>query len=157
LEKGLSEALQINIDELSHHQILDSEQIPFKCNICHVYGHFAKNCQNSRATFFKAKVKRRTQVQNGLKILNIRGYLSQRRGQLPPTPQTPQEKLQNCIWHGRQLHTPPPHPNISHLVCSLPPRTALPPLDKNCVEMEMVAPREGENDSGRVGHGQGEF
>jgi hypothetical protein len=44
LEKGLPEALQINLDQWSHHQVLDYEQIPFKCMVCHAHGHFAKNC-----------------------------------------------------------------------------------------------------------------
>jgi len=44
LEKGLPEALQINLNGWSHQQALDYEQIPFKCMACHAYGHFAKNC-----------------------------------------------------------------------------------------------------------------
>jgi len=44
LEKGLPEALKLTLGEWSHIQELDYEQIPFKCNFCHVYGHFAKSC-----------------------------------------------------------------------------------------------------------------
>jgi len=44
LEKGLPEAIKLTIGNWSHIQELDYEQIPFKCNSCHVYGHFAKNC-----------------------------------------------------------------------------------------------------------------
>ena len=29
----------------SHLQIVDYEQIPFKCKVCHEYRHFAKSCQ----------------------------------------------------------------------------------------------------------------
>ena len=42
LEKGLPKALQINLDGWSHLQTLDYEQLSFKCNHCHIYGHFAK-------------------------------------------------------------------------------------------------------------------
>ena len=44
LEKGLLEALKLTLGEWSHIQDLDYEQIPFKCNFCHVYGHFGKSC-----------------------------------------------------------------------------------------------------------------
>ena len=44
LEKGLPEAPKLTLGEWSHIQELDYEQIPFKCNYCHVYGHFAKRC-----------------------------------------------------------------------------------------------------------------
>ena len=44
LEKGLSKALKLTLRDWSHIQELDYEQIPFKCNFCHVYGHFAKSC-----------------------------------------------------------------------------------------------------------------
>lgn len=42
--KGLSEAIQLNLDGWSHLQALDYEQVPFKCNFCHEYGHFIKSC-----------------------------------------------------------------------------------------------------------------
>lgn len=41
LGKGLPEAIKIKVDEWSHIQQLDYEQIPFKCKVCHEYGHFA--------------------------------------------------------------------------------------------------------------------
>ena len=43
LEKGLSEALKLTLGDWSHIQELDYEQIPFKCNFFHVYGHFTKS------------------------------------------------------------------------------------------------------------------
>ena len=44
LEKGLPVALKLTLGDWSHIQELDYDQIPFKCNFCHVYGHFAKSC-----------------------------------------------------------------------------------------------------------------
>jgi hypothetical protein len=44
LGKGLPEAIKIKVDEWSHIQQLDYEQIPFKCKVCHEYGHFANRC-----------------------------------------------------------------------------------------------------------------
>jgi hypothetical protein len=44
LEKGLLEAIKITLDNWSYVQKVDYEQIPFKCKVCHEYGHFAKNC-----------------------------------------------------------------------------------------------------------------
>ena len=44
LKKGLPEALKLTLGEWSHIQELDYEQIPFKCNFCHVYVHFTKSC-----------------------------------------------------------------------------------------------------------------
>ena len=40
--KGLLEAIKLNLEGWSHCQALDYEQVPFKCNIYHEYGHFAK-------------------------------------------------------------------------------------------------------------------
>jgi hypothetical protein len=40
LENGLLEALQIKIDEWSFCQVLNYNQIPFKCHIFHENGHF---------------------------------------------------------------------------------------------------------------------
>ena len=34
----------LSIDGWNHLQIVDYEQIPFKCKYCHEYGHFAKSC-----------------------------------------------------------------------------------------------------------------
>jgi hypothetical protein len=42
LEKGLPEAIQLNLDNWSYIQQVDYEQIPFKCKACHEYGHFSK-------------------------------------------------------------------------------------------------------------------
>ncbi len=41
LGKGLPEAIKIKVDQWRHIQQLDYEQIPFKCKVCHEYGHFA--------------------------------------------------------------------------------------------------------------------
>jgi hypothetical protein len=50
LEKGLPEAIQLNLDSWSYIQQVDYEQIPFKCKICHEYGHFAKSCPQAKDT-----------------------------------------------------------------------------------------------------------
>ena len=42
--RGLPEAIKLKVDDWSHIQQLDYEQIPFKCNVCHEYGHFANRC-----------------------------------------------------------------------------------------------------------------
>ena len=44
LEKGLPEAININMEGWSHLQAIDYDQIPFKCKMCHEYGHFSKFC-----------------------------------------------------------------------------------------------------------------
>ena len=44
LGKGLPEAIKLKVDEWSYIQQLDYEQIPFKCKVCHEYGHFANRC-----------------------------------------------------------------------------------------------------------------
>jgi hypothetical protein len=50
LEKGLPEAIQLNLDNWSYIQQVDYEQIPFKCKACHEYGHFAKNFPQVKET-----------------------------------------------------------------------------------------------------------
>jgi len=44
LGKGLLEAIKLKVDDWTHIQQLDYEQIPFKCKVCHEYGHFANHC-----------------------------------------------------------------------------------------------------------------
>jgi hypothetical protein len=46
--KGFPEAIQLNVDGWSHLQALDYEQVPFKCNSCHEYGHFTKICPKAK-------------------------------------------------------------------------------------------------------------
>ena len=53
LARGVPEAIKIKVDEWMHIQQLDYEQIPFKCKVCHEYGHFANRC-----TTRKMKVKK---------------------------------------------------------------------------------------------------
>eukprot|EP00253_Pinus_taeda_P017272 PITA_17272 len=44
LEEGLPEAIKIKVGSWTHVQKLDYEQLPFKCQKCQFYGHFARNC-----------------------------------------------------------------------------------------------------------------
>ena len=44
LGKGLPESITIKVDQWTHIQQLDYEQIPFKCKVCHEYGHFDNRC-----------------------------------------------------------------------------------------------------------------
>lgn len=44
LGKGLPEAINLKVDQWMHIQQLDYEQLPFKCKVCHEYGHFANRC-----------------------------------------------------------------------------------------------------------------
>lgn len=44
LGKGMPEAIKLKVDDWTHIQQLDYEQIPFKRKECHEYGHFANRC-----------------------------------------------------------------------------------------------------------------
>ena len=44
LGKGLPEAIKLKVEDWTHIQQLDYEQIPFKCKLCHEYGHFSNRC-----------------------------------------------------------------------------------------------------------------
>ena len=48
LGRGLPESIKIKVDEWTHIQRLDYEQIPFKCKLCHEYGHFANRCTRKK-------------------------------------------------------------------------------------------------------------
>ena len=65
LEIGLPEAIKLTIAEWSHIQELDYEQLPFKCRLCHCYGHFTRNCKKklSEEDLEKDKAGQWTQVQ----------------------------------------------------------------------------------------------
>ena len=44
LSKDLPEAISLNWDDEEWIQQIDYEQLPFRCRICHEYGHFGRNC-----------------------------------------------------------------------------------------------------------------
>jgi len=44
LGKGLPEAIKFKVYQWTHIQQLEYEQIPFKCKVCHEYGHFTNKC-----------------------------------------------------------------------------------------------------------------
>jgi hypothetical protein len=61
-------------------KILDYEHIPFKCNICHVYGHFSKICPKTQEEQPLSKKKSREEpefkmVSRSAGILSVRGHL----------------------------------------------------------------------------------
>jgi hypothetical protein len=89
LEKGLLEALQINIDGWSHQHILDYEHIPFKCHICHEYGHFAKSY--SKAQEEQPSSQQKTRMNSILKWSQESSKKSQRKGSSQP--RKPHESL----------------------------------------------------------------
>ena len=44
LEKGLPEAIKFCIDNWTHIQEVDYDEIPFKFKSCHEYRHFSHEC-----------------------------------------------------------------------------------------------------------------
>jgi hypothetical protein len=44
-EAGLSDAKELRLNNWAHVQKLDYDQLPFKCNGCHEYGHSPKTTQ----------------------------------------------------------------------------------------------------------------
>eukprot|EP00253_Pinus_taeda_P022174 PITA_22174 len=48
LGKGLPEAIKIKVDQWTHIQQVDYEKLPFKCKVCHEYGHFVNRCSKSK-------------------------------------------------------------------------------------------------------------
>jgi len=56
LGKGLPEAIRIKFDQWTHIQQLDYKKIPFKCKVCHEYGHFTNRCsQRNKLKVMKCK------------------------------------------------------------------------------------------------------
>jgi len=49
LGKGLPEAIKIKVDQWTYIQQLDYEQLPFKCKVCHEYGHFVNRCSKNKS------------------------------------------------------------------------------------------------------------
>jgi hypothetical protein len=45
LEAGLPDAKELRLNNWAHVQKLDYDQLPFKCNGCHEYGHSPKTAQ----------------------------------------------------------------------------------------------------------------
>ena len=56
LEADLLEAIKLTVGAWSHFQKLNYEQLPFKCRVCHEYGHFHRNhSKNQEAQLEKEK------------------------------------------------------------------------------------------------------
>lgn len=65
LEKGLSVEINLNLREWKHRQVMNYEQIPFKCKHYHDYSHFARDYDKARKdTSMDAPVAREEQWQN---------------------------------------------------------------------------------------------
>ena len=47
LSRELPEAISLNWEDEEWIQPLDYEQLPFRCRLCHEYGHFGRNCPNA--------------------------------------------------------------------------------------------------------------
>ena len=47
LGKGLLKAVKLKVDNWTHIQQLDYEKMPFKCKVCHGYGHFTNRCSKN--------------------------------------------------------------------------------------------------------------
>ena len=64
LEVGLPEAINLKVVDWCHVQELDYEQLPFKCKVCHEYGHFSRSCKKKvEEEAIKEKGDQWTQVQ----------------------------------------------------------------------------------------------
>lgn len=44
LEKSVPVVVNLCMDSWTHVQEVDYDHLPFKCKLCHEYGHFAKGC-----------------------------------------------------------------------------------------------------------------
>lgn len=107
LGKGLPEDIKVKVDEWSHIQQLDYEQIPFKCKVCHEYGNFANHCT---------------------KLSNVDNNSQEEQWEVVKKKKsTPGLKLPNET--GPSSHPPPSSHNPSNLTSSPPPSS--PPLPQS--------------------------
>lgn len=102
LGKGLPEAIKLKVDDWSHIQQLDYEQIPFKCKVCHEYGHFANRCT---------------------KLVDAES--GDQEGQCEPV-----KKKKSAPASRAPLESDPPVPSAPHPASSSPPISPLPPPDR---------------------------
>lgn len=120
LRKGLPEAIKIKVDQWTHMQQLDSEQIPFKCKVCHEYGYFANRClKKNKMKMLKNKKTHGIKL-NGKNPPTSNLYLlyHNHRNQSKPTPNHPpilslhpsQPRIHSDLWE-KTLHHPDPHLN----------------------------------------------
>lgn len=45
VEEGLLETIKLKVDDWTHIEVLDYDQLPFKCRHYHGYGNFARHCK----------------------------------------------------------------------------------------------------------------
>jgi len=86
LARGVPEAIKIKVDEWMHIQQLDYEQIPFKCKVCHEYGHFANRC-----TTRKMKVKKMKELENKWEQVKKKKTANKQPNHCSRSPQHPQK------------------------------------------------------------------
>lgn len=95
LGKGLPETIKIKVDEWSHIQQLNYEQIPFKCKVCPEYGHFSNRC---------------------IKIINVDNNTQDQQWEVvkkkksTPSPSLPNEHGPSSLKTSAQIMSPPPSP-----------------------------------------------
>jgi hypothetical protein len=130
LEKGLPEAINLTLDNWNYLQQVDYEQLPFKCKICHEYGHFVKHCPKSppespiEESEQWQQPKRRKQQKHGPNPKAI---------PTPPPPNIspdPGSVVPNSTQEPTREEPPPQQPQIAPLPPSpqtLPPESPIPP------------------------------
>jgi hypothetical protein len=82
-EKGLPEMIQLNLEGWSHLQALDYEQVPFKCNSFHEYGHFAKSFPKSQEAQPSSNPTSQNNVEQDFQQVTRRHKKQRSRGTLP--------------------------------------------------------------------------
>jgi len=73
MEKCFPEAIQLTLDHWSYIQIVNYEQLSFKCKTCHEYGHFTKKCPKKKIDQPEEKEKEQWQQTKRKKTTNNYG------------------------------------------------------------------------------------
>jgi hypothetical protein len=101
LEEGLPESIKLTVVHWSYIQVLEYEQLSFKCQHFHNYGHFAKRCKKKAAEEVEnSKGEQWTPIQKS--TLAKQNIKTKGKGVLPGSGATPSVQIQ-----GKGSSTPP--------------------------------------------------
>jgi hypothetical protein len=119
LEKGLPEAINLTLDKWTYLQQVDYEQLPFKCKVCHEYGHFAKHCPKSPPE---------TPPEESEQWQQPKRKKQQRHGQNPKVTPTPPLPDTSQDPESSNLNSNQDPPRVEPPPCKIRPHLRLPPL-----------------------------
>jgi hypothetical protein len=100
VREGLGEEIDLSWGNYTHTQLLDYENVPFRCRRCHQYGHLVATChlplRTKGGTFYREKLKSSTQANNSRQVFGAEKEASLTAEPTPSTEASKDKEQKDC-------------------------------------------------------------